>query len=362
MASLVPMAVTAVFLLANAAAAKSADGDIALPPPGFAIDHARSDPHRPVRLTAGRYRGPLWDTHVHLDPPRRGGGVDPAALLAALDEAGVARITIMPTPNEGRFDPGGHNPRDGASGRQALRTLAPGRVRVFCGAASLTVWMHVAARAGYSEPALAARLGGLARSIDTGGCAGIGEIGLFHFRKWGHQAVIDIAPAFPPFLAVAKLAADKGVWLDLHAEPVEPEGRSREAEVFGAIALLYRQNPNLKLILSHTAMTNPANLRALLQTYPGLMVNWKLVRRHEKWRNLEPICDAQARLYQDWAALMEAFPERFMVGSDAKFGRKDFRLEAFQKDIKRIRRALGGLAPKAAEMIAWNNAVRVFGD
>lgn len=355
------IAITAALLTAATAAVA---GDVSLPTSDISIDQTRSDPSRPTRPFSEKYEGSLWDTHVHLDPPRGDGddGGGPEALLSALDEAGVSRINIMPTPNEGRFDSSDHSPKGGVTARETLRSMAADHVQVFCGAASLTVWMHEAARGGYREEAFQMRLGALTEAIDAGRCAGIGEIGLFHFQKWGHQAVIDIPPTFPPFLAVAKMAASKGVWLDLHAEPMEPEGKSREAEVFGAVALLYRQSPELKLILSHTAMTNPANLRALFETYPGLMVNFKLVRDPKKWRNLEPICDSQGRLYKDWAALMEAFPDRFMVGSDAKFGRVDFRFKRFRKNVKLIRKALGSLAPEAAEMIAWKNAARVFGE
>ena len=38
----------------------------------------------------------------------------------------------------------------------------------------------------------------------------------------------------------------------------------------------------LKLILSHTAMTNPENLRTILKTYPGIMVNFKPIQKHNK--------------------------------------------------------------------------------
>lgn len=359
-----PFALSALSIALLMAAPTAVAGSELLPPPDIVIDQTRSDPNRSTRPFSVKHEGALWDTHVHLDPPREEGSdrKGPEELLLALDKAGVTRINIMPTPNEGRFDPSAYSPKGGINARESLRNKATGRVRVNCGAASLTVWMHEAAQKSYREEAFQSRFGSLVEAINVGRCAGIGEIGLFHFQKWGHQAVIDIPPTFPPFLAVAELAESKNVWLDLHAEPVEPEGKSREAEVFGTVAMLYQKYPGLKLILSHTAMTNPANLRALFATYPSLMVNLKLVRDHDKWRNLEPICDSQGQVYEDWAVLMEAFPDRFMVGSDAKFGRKGFRLKKYHKEIKLIRKALGSLAPEAAEMIAWQNAVRVFGE
>ena len=335
-----------------------------IPSPDISIHKLRSNADRPTRPLGDKYRGKIWDTHVHLDPPskksREGG--DPDDLLAALEKAGIERINIMPTPNEGSRDKKKFNPKGGTAGREALRVKAASRVRVFCGAESMTTWMGKAAGNGYEEKDFQQRMTALGNALDNRRCNGIGEIGLFHFRKWGRQHVLEIPPTFPPFLSLFQMAARRGAWVDFHAEPVEPEGKSREDEIFGAIALLYQKNPTLKLILSHTAMTNPTNLRALFEFYPGLMVNFKLVRWHTKWRNLEPICDTQGRLYEDWAALMEAYPNRFLVGTDFKFGRKGFKLEMYQEEIEVLRTVLGSLIPDVAEKLAWNNAVRNFGN
>ena len=158
------------------------------------------------------------------------------------------------------------------------------------------------------------------------------------------------------------MIAEKGVWLDLHAEPVDPFGKSYEEQVFGGLKMLMTSFPDLKLILSHTAMTNPKNLRAILKTYPGIMVNFKPIRKHNKWRNLEPITNSEVMLYEDWALLFEEMPERFMVGSDFKFGRsgKGNSIEKYRKTIRKIRKLLGSLKPEAAKLIAHENARRIF--
>ncbi|NIQ39654.1 MAG: hypothetical protein GTN81_13840 [Proteobacteria bacterium] len=150
---------------------------------------------------------------------------------------------------------------------------------------------------------------------------GIGEIGLTHFNKDGLQNVIECPPTFEPFLKIVGRIEKKGRWIDLHAEPVDPFGTSYENQVFGGLELLFHNYSNLKLILSHTAMTNPANVRGILMTYPNIMVNFKRIRKHRLWRNLEPITDKEGRLYNDWGELFEEMPMRFMVGTDEKFGR-----------------------------------------
>ena len=86
-----------------------------------------------------------------------------------------------------------------------------------------------------------------------------------------------------------------------------------EKEVFGGLELLYRRNPDLKLLYSHTAMSNSKNVRRILKTYPHVMMSIKIETRHDRWRNLEPVVNAQGNVYEDWAQLFEKMPERFMM-------------------------------------------------
>ncbi len=164
-------------------------------------------------------------------------------------------------------------------------------------------------------------------------------------------------------LALAALAAEKGVWLDLHAEPVTPDGRSLEDHLFAGIALLFQRFPDLKLILSHTGMTNTANARALLDLYPGLMMSLKMVRAGKRmsWDHLGPIANADGALYEDWARLMEDRPERFMIGSDSRLGTKQYVGNRYGRNIRKLRKILGSLEAGAADRIAHGNARRVFG-
>ncbi len=95
------------------------------------------------------------------------------------------------------------------------------------------------------------------------------------------------------------------------------------------------------------------------------MMNFKPIKKHNKWRNLEPITNPKGRLYNDWAELFEEMPERFMVGTDEKFGRLRRGVPAakgkkYNNHIKRIRKILGSLSPEAAELIAHENAKKIF--
>ena len=57
----------------------------------------------------------------------------------------------------------------------------------------------------------------------SGDYAGVGEIAITHFDKgFKRQHVLEFSPTFEPFLQIVDLIGSKGMWLDLHAEPVDP--------------------------------------------------------------------------------------------------------------------------------------------
>lgn len=330
------------------------DTNIPIPRPVFEVEKERSNPDRATRISLEQYRGPIIDAHVHLDPPSDGHINDAylKEILEVVGETGVKTIIFMPTPNEGRR----HNHEIGVKQKKKLFELDRQRIGLFCGSNYITYWLHKAFRNGYKKEELNVILKRLSKDLDSNEYMGVGEIGIYHFRKHGNQKVIQYPPNFEPFLRIMKLISEKQMWLDIHAEPVDPNGKSFEEQIFGGIELLYRLNPKLKLILSHTGMTNPLNARRILLKYPNLMMNIKIEKKHQRWRNLEPVVNPEGELYEDWAKLFNEMPERFMIGTDAKFGRKSFKMKKYNKLIKQMRRMLGTLNPNAAKLIAYENA------
>ncbi len=82
----------------------------------------------------------------------------------------------------------------------------------------------------------------------------------------------------------------------------------------------------------------------------------------------EPITNPEGLLYNDWAELFEEMPDRFRVGTDEKFGRihkekhapEGVQIIKYEEDIKHMRSILGSINSDAAELIAYQNAERVF--
>lgn len=331
-----------------------------LPAPAFEVVLKQSDFYRTARSADKPYDGPLFDTQTHLRRP--GGGRDRDEYLADIIDTmagnGVTRMMVMGTPNSGRRD----DHRRSADYRQSLAKRSGGSIGVLCGG-NFSYWLHRAFRDGYEKAELEEILSGFRSGIKRGRCRGLGEIGLFHFDKNGKQPVIQYPPNFPPFLAFLGLAAETGVWAMVHAETVEPEGKSHARELFGAVGLWFARYPKLKLILAHSAMTNVANVRRLLTLYPGLAMEIKTAHKPERWHHLESITDARFRLFADWAQLFEAMPGRFTISTDAKFGRKTRRysMSRYGEEIRRMRHILGSLKPGVARMIGFDNAARMFG-
>jgi len=337
---------------------KNADSGIPVPPPAFEVEYVQPLPDRPVRVGTTPYAGPIIDTHLHIAPPR--GGVIVRSklrdIIKTIDDLNLEGMIFMPTPNEGRFP----NHKAGVRQRQMLRSLGKGKIKLFCGSDYISVWLHNAYRQGYAEEDLKQILQRLSGDLDSGKYIGVGEIGIYHFKKLPHQKMIAYPPNFEPFLKILNLIAQKRVWLDLHAEPIDHADESYEDILFGGLELWFRLNPDLKLILSHTAMTNPSNARGILQTYPNVMMNIKF-EKYGIWEKLGPIVSPERKLYEDWAALFEEMPERFMIGTDEVSGVREFNVETYRKRINQVRRILlGAINPDAARLIAHENARKLF--
>jgi hypothetical protein len=236
--------------------------DLVLPEPGFIVDHTRTDLNRAVRPYGDEYSGQIIDTHTHMDAVSTG-SIDTALIsnvITSINKYDIGFIIVMPVPNQQVLK----NRTLIAEQYQKLLESGGDKVRLFLESSVISYWLNVSfENNSYDQNKLNDILDGLDNDISNPDCSGIGEIGLYHFNKTGNQPVIDYPPTFAPFLDVVSRIAEAGMWLDLHAEPVDPDGLSYEDQVFGGLALLYAQFPNLKLILSHTAMTNPTNVRRI---------------------------------------------------------------------------------------------------
>lgn len=322
-----------------------------------------TDLERETRAPATQYAGPLIDGHAHLDP---GSSRDyREQLLSLVSKSVVDGLVLMPTPNHGRF----RNYQESVRQMADLAARSGGAIRNFCGADEWNTWMG--RQLSVSDSSLAQRSAKLNAELNAGKCMGIGEIATRHFEKWAGQAVLTVDFRSRALHALFTIAQKHNVPIELHVEPMEPSGRSHEADAFTELDEIFSRYPEITVILAHTAMTSAANVERLIARYPDLFFNIKIIRKHKKWRNLEPAVTQRNKelyLYEDWAQVFERHPERFFIGSDYKFARKIKRtasgekasIKRYRKLLKAYRKLLGSLDANAAGLIAHGNARRLF--
>lgn len=250
----------------------------------------------------GLARQPLFDTHLHYDHDHAV-TLDPAAVLATLDAAGVGRAAVTGSPPERVL---------------ALYDLAPRRILpllgVYRGPGDKQDW--------WRDATLPQRV---ASQLASGPWRGIGELHLF---APGRRS--------PVFLRILDLAGTHGLPLLMHCDPA-------------VIDALFEHAPDATVIWAHAgAYPHPDLLRDYLQRYPGLHVDLSV--RDER---VAP----NGELDAEWELLLLEHPHRFLVGVDTY---RTERWGRFAEVSAGMRHWLAQLPDDVAQLIAWDNGMRLF--
>ena len=118
-----------------------------------------------------------------------------------------------------------------------------------------------------------------------------------------------------------------------------------------AIDLLMAHAPNARLIWAHTGIGGAplARVRELLKRWPLLM--GELSYR-------PGLTTGDGHLSAEWKALLNEYPDRFLIGSDTWI---NARWAGYEELMSEARRWLGDLDPAVAQRIAWDNGAALFG-
>ena len=211
----------------------------------------------------------------------------------------------------------------------------------------------------YKKEAYLNKLNEIENNLSQEWCVGIREIALRHQRKKDWHPHIEINYSNKAFQDILKILNKHNSILDLHNEPIL-NNVSHEKMAFDDIEKIAKNYPNIKLILSHTAMTNPKNLQKLLDINPNVYTNFKYTKT-KRWVSfgLEPI-SKKASIYEDWLIFFEKNSKRIVLGSDRKF-MKNFNPEIYGREFdKKIRPLLGTLSNSSAANIGYRNAIKVY--
>ncbi|MBI5268104.1 MAG: amidohydrolase family protein [Burkholderiales bacterium] len=261
------------------------------------------------------YAGPLFDAHLHYNVEAAAGPRPVADVVRRMQAAGVRAIVANSRPNDGT-----RVLAASPAVRAAGITVVP-FVRLYRDRADYTGWFQDASIERMVEAELRA-------GTAAGPYRGLGEFHLY-----------DSTNADGPVARrLMQLAQARRLAVLAHVDDV-------------AIEKLFAHAPGARLIWAHSGIGGvPVDrVRALLAAHPTLM--GELSYR-------PGLTQADGQLSPDWRALIEAFPDRFVIGSDTWV---NARWESYEALMTDARRWLGGLEPALASRVAWANGAALFG-
>ena len=286
---------------------------------------------------------PFADAHTHLlrHTSEAGGGgygrggrraslsLSPSAAvstaLTLMDRFGVSYAILAPPPL-----PAG---REGAAGSPELQAAArqyPTRFAFSAGGKSLNPLIQSTPPGNVTADVLG-RFQAEARTIAEAGAAAFGELAAEHFSfRIGNHPYESVPPDHPLFFALADIAAQYNMPIELHMEAVPRDmpfpdanlaGPPNPASIAANIAAFERlldHNPRARIVWVHagwdlTGERTVALMRALLERHPNLYMSVK--SDNAGTPATAPFLPGGG-LKPGWLAMLEAFPDRFVVGSD----------------------------------------------
>lgn len=298
---------------------------------------------------------PLIDAHNHLNA-----NIAAETLIGLMDRAGVEAMVLMPRHYRAPSDGGA------ASDEQALDYAQryPGRFIAFVGGQRddlgprSSVWRdpshaHFLLRE-FSNKLASRRYQGLGEFIlvhhayDVGGGETGGEVRM----RVDHDLMRRIAA----------LAAERGVAVLFHAEAEENPAKEVEALIAASPRTLFIWAHNCGRAGAEQTAQRLSRLSNLMcdlghmfngpRTQGGYGKGWP---RKTPW--VHPVQDDTGRIVPEMKQLFEAFPDRFMIGTDTAHTPH---LRSYEYRIAIFRVMLAQLAPEAARKIGAENARRVF--
>lgn len=265
---------------------------------------------------AQSYTGPLFDAHLHYNDEAWQAEHTLSDVIGRLQRSGVRAAIANSRPNDGT--------KTLAAAREQTRaagiTVVP-FVRLYRNRADYSGWFA-------DESIHTMVLSELAAGTAAGAYRGLGEFHLY-----------DSANANGPVAKkLMQLAQERNLAVLAHVDDT-------------AIDLLMAHAPRARLIWAHTGIGGASveRVRALLERHPTLM--GELSYR-------PGLTAGGGALSAEWKALLTAFPERFLLGSDTWINARWAGYEGLMADA---RRWLADLPAPVARRIAWENGARLFG-
>ncbi len=278
------------------------------------------------------YSGPIFDAHLHYNVEAQVPHPVPD-VLARMQRSGVRAVLANSRPNDGT-----RALADARAATQAAGVAVVPFVRLYRNRDDYSTWFA-------DESIYDMVLSELARGTAAGAYRGIGEFHLYDSANAnGVVAKKLMALAEARKLAVLAHVDDAAIDTLMAATPTGGQA--------------------LRLIWAHTGIggTPVERVRALLAKYPLLMgeLSYRpgLTCAGGSEAGAGAGAGGEVRLCPEWRALLLAYPDRFLLGSDTWVNQ---RWQYYEDTMAQYRAWLGDLPPDVARKIAWDNGARVFG-
>ena len=302
------------------------------------------------------------DTHTHIIRGYRRRGPSPtgAQALRAMDNYRIAMAILLPPP----FPPN----HPGIYGLPEIEPIAranPDRFKFAAGGESLNPMLQRTAPDKVT-PEVIRQFQGEAEAILNAGAVGFGEIAAEHFSSGrGNHPYESAPPDHPLLLALADIAAQHGMPIDVHMEAIPEDmtfprrgGLQNPAtlkENISGFERLLEHNVNAHIVWAHAGWdlsgrrTVPL-MRSLLMRHPNLYMSLKL--GESGFRLTSPL-NVEGKIKPGWLMMLRYFPGRFVIGSDEFFDEGPERLALARKFVD-------ALPPELARGVASENARRIY--
>lgn len=285
----------------------------------------------------------IIDVHAHVFR------MAPEAVIQAMDQAGIHFAVFIPVPNSSRS-------RRRAGSEELYLQLSksfPDRVAAFYGGNEINAELREMAARSPSDDQRQRFSEQLERTL-LQGYKGIGELAPRHIGWNPGQQEIDYPADHALMLAIADLATKLAIPMDVHLEATDKSIPHFER--------LLAHNPKTRIVWEHAGWSNtglgtPDLIRRLMSKFPNLYSAIKYVNPDNLKPQAVKFVDGRRQLALGWKALFEDFPDRFMIGTDAKLGDTD---KSFPH-VGTYREILAQLSPVTAVKIGSENARRVLG-
>lgn len=314
----------------------------------------------------------MIDTHMHFQlAPTRDPEGSLRSALEIMDRHGIGRSILMPPPIVSARAKTYYDIDD----MTFVVSRYPGRFALL-GGARLNMMIHETPVAAVDE-AVKKSFRSLAEAVVSAGAVGFGEIAIHHVSipAMGAQHAYESVPAdHPLLLQLADMAAEMDMPIDLHFDLVPEDmplpdslrANSLNPSVLAANAEAFKRflmhNPKAKIIWSHVGFEpllnrQPKRVAAMLDAFPNLYMSFRLNRRSP---SPAAAIDPGGQLKPQWLELIQRYPDRFMLGSDAFYDRDGISRGSSEEGLANLRILVESLPEPVRTAVASANAVRLY--